>query len=603
MKRLKNISLFKIAIALLLSFLLPNSLIIILLCLYLLISHRYNLLIYLLLIIILAIRFTFPLLIPVGMIRKINNQTNVCLFFYCNEINNHQYDENDLIYYKFKENDEPISINQKKNNIFSSGEITHDYKIVHIYKLSSLLLNKIKDRESKTYLKRFLFQLNDYDELNEYAFYFGFGYLILLKYLIKKKYLKLASLSLLFQYLLFGFNTTLLILFLNIVALNLELKGKESFTFVLLTIIFINPYYLYRKNIILILLYMFLSFYRSNLSYLLWNMIIQSFLFSYIDFIRLFFVKYLKFISVLIYLFSLITLFFDFLDPYYLGFLDNIFKLISKTNFILRGQINLLSIFIIIVVIYLFNINKKSFQFILFTIIYLLNFFKPLCSLNFVDIGQGDAIYFEDHANHINFLLDTGDAYNYYKLKKFLYGKGVKTIDYLIITHNDSDHNGNEDNLKKDFMINEIIKEPKDIKINSFYLQSFYCNEYENDNANSLIYGLKINDYAFLFTGDINKEVEKDFINLYGPIHFDVLKVAHHGSFTSTSTNFLDEINPQYAIISTNGKYNHPHQEVLKRLKEREINILVTNNEGDISFIFYNHKMFIKTNKAFILNP
>ena len=254
MKRLKNISLFKIAIALLLSFLLPNSLIIILLCLYLLISHRYNLLIYLLLIIILAIRFTFPLLIPVGMIRKINNQTNVCLFFYCNEINNHQYDENDLIYYKFKENDEPISINQKKNNIFSSGEITHDYKIVHIYKLSSLLLNKIKDRESKTYLKRFLFQLNDYDELNEYAFYFGFGYLILLKYLIKKKYLKLASLSLLFQYLLFGFNTTLLILFLNIVALNLELKGKESFTFVLLTIIFINPYYLYRKNIILILL-------------------------------------------------------------------------------------------------------------------------------------------------------------------------------------------------------------------------------------------------------------------------------------------------------------------------------------------------------------
>jgi beta-lactamase superfamily II metal-dependent hydrolase len=97
-----------------------------------------------------------------------------------------------------------------------------------------------------------------------------------------------------------------------------------------------------------------------------------------------------------------------------------------------------------------------------------------------------------------------------------------------------------------------------------------------------LIYGKDL----FLFTGDISSKAETQLTNSAELVKADVLKVAHHGSKYSSSEEFLENVRPEYAVISV-GKntYGHPAPEVLQRLKKYDIKILRTDQNGDIKFI------------------
>ena len=119
--------------------------------------------------------------------------------------------------------------------------------------------------------------------------------------------------------------------------------------------------------------------------------------------------------------------------------------------------------------------------------------------------------------------------------------------------------------------------------------------DYGNENDNSSVIYTELNDYKFLFMGDAGIEVEEDLIKKYNLKDIDVLKVGHHGSKTSSSKEYIDEINPKYSIISVgkNNRYKHPNKEVLDNLKNSKI--YRTDQDGSIMFRIKNDKLKVET--------
>jgi len=135
----------------------------------------------------------------------------------------------------------------------------------------------------------------------------------------------------------------------------------------------------------------------------------------------------------------------------------------------------------------------------------------------------------------------------------------------------------------------------KELNINDKKLYFLNHKDYGNENDNSNVIYTELNNYKFLFMGDTGVEVEEDLIEKYNLQDIDVLKVGHHGSKTSSSKNFIDEINPKYSIVSVgkNNRYGHPNKEVLNNLEDSTV--YRTDQDGSIMFKIKNNKLEIKT--------
>ena len=118
---------------------------------------------------------------------------------------------------------------------------------------------------------------------------------------------------------------------------------------------------------------------------------------------------------------------------------------------------------------------------------------------------------------------------------------------------------------------------------------------YNNENDNSNVIYFIVNNYKFLLMGDAGVDKEKDILDEYDLSDIDVLKVGHHGSKTSSSKEFINEINPKYGIISVgkNNRYGHPNKEVLNTLDNSKI--YRTDQDGSIMFKIKNNKLKIDT--------
>ena len=125
----------------------------------------------------------------------------------------------------------------------------------------------------------------------------------------------------------------------------------------------------------------------------------------------------------------------------------------------------------------------------------------------------------------------------------------------------------------------------------------FFINnkDYDNENDNSSVIYTELNNHKFLFMGDAGVEVEEDLIEKYNLNDIDVLKVGHHGSNTSSSKIFINNIKPKYAIISVgkNNRYGHPKSSVLDTLSNSKI--YRTDLDGSIMFKINNNKLKIET--------
>ena len=252
------------------------------------------------------------------------------------------------------------------------------------------------------------------------------------------------------------------------------------------------------------------------------------------------------------------------------------------------------------------------------------NLFNIYPVITMLDVGQGDSILIEFPFNRGNILIDTGGNDSYSIIKNitipYLKKRGIKNIEYLIISHGDYDHMGEAINLVNNFKVDnvifncgeyqdlekELIKvlDKKNIKyntcinsidVNNNKIYFLSTREYDNENDNSNVIYFNYNNYKFLFMGDAGVEVEEDLIEKYNLQDIDVLKVGHHGSKTSSSKEFINEINPKYSIISVgkNNRYGHPNDSVLDNLENSKI--YRTDEDGSIMFKIKNEQLKIET--------
>jgi competence protein ComEC len=257
----------------------------------------------------------------------------------------------------------------------------------------------------------------------------------------------------------------------------------------------------------------------------------------------------------------------------------------------------------------LFSIKKR----VLILLIFLFLEFWHLSShwdnqgyVHFLDVAQGDSTLIIAPYQKEVILIDTGqkDDYRLKNMLTFFHSLGIKKINTLILSHGDQDHLGNAQNLLKKIKIDHIVlnkgddtKEEQEIRKNNaskilkhyvsqnISFQTLSLSIKESENENSIVNHVCIYQTCFLFLGDIDASKEQELISKY-QIPVDIIKIAHHGSNTSTSKELLQAIKAKHAIISVgkNNLYHHPHQKVIKRLQNQGINILKTFELGTISF-------------------
>ena len=144
---------------------------------------------------------------------------------------------------------------------------------------------------------------------------------------------------------------------------------------------------------------------------------------------------------------------------------------------------------------------------------------------------------------------------------------------------------------KKKIKYYSCIKELNIDKNKLYFLQT---KVYDNENDNSNVIYTELDGYKFMFMGDASSTTENEIMNKYNLPDIDVLKVGHHGSRTSSSKNFINEIKPKYSVISVgkNNRYGHPNKEVLENLKYSKI--YRTDEDGSIMFKIKNNKLKIE---------
>lgn len=254
---------------------------------------------------------------------------------------------------------------------------------------------------------------------------------------------------------------------------------------------------------------------------------------------------------------------------------------------------------------------------------------SSLLKVYFIDVGQGSSILVQSESK--NTLIDTGDEKYYDKLDSFLSNNQINSIDQIVLTHNDPDHIGNVDRLIKTRKVGTVIQSKygykknastKDVKelnaaVSKYHTKTvkvkkgnkidFGCGmkgevlspwkNYKKVNQTSLVIKMVYGKYSYLFTGDIYSSNEKELIKKYN-VKSTVLQIPHHGSYTSSSEQFLKKVGAKYAVISCgkNNPYHHPRLEAMKRVKKyiSNKNLYRTDQDGTILFINDGKKLIVK---------
>lgn len=253
-----------------------------------------------------------------------------------------------------------------------------------------------------------------------------------------------------------------------------------------------------------------------------------------------------------------------------------------------------------------------------------------------INVGQGDCLLIKFPDDRV-LLVDTGenDAYKgvHAYIKEFFKRENLDRIDYFVLTHQDSDHIGGAGEILRDFKVEKVFRP----KVYSKYEQemglntlpynicttesynnfarmlltkniNFLFNEsgisivgdnytiqflaptqdtYSASNDYSAVIMIKVFDKKFLLTGDATSQIEEGLISRYGDnLSAHVLKIAHHGSNTSSSQAFLQAVNPKFALLSVGENSNLlPSIDVLNRLYQQNVTIFSTKKLGSYALV------------------
>lgn len=400
--------------------------------------------------------------------------------------------------------------------------------------------------------------------------------------------------------------------------LNKKFDRNSIYCIFLLIVLLINPYYFKTTSFIFSFILPYFIGYLNSAKNVFKNKELANSFFIQLLFLpasisvsnsysivsillMLFFKKVFGFIYSISYILLFIPYSFILLNPF-ANLLIKILKLLNNISFKLNYD-NLSIYFIILyyviflICLILFELNelKKGFIGVVILSSYIISisstFSKYIDSyVAFINVSQGDSILIHD--KNVDVLIDTGGSL--YKdigndvLIPFFKRKGIKDLDYVFLSHNDYDHNGAFDTLFSNFIVKNYVigsnfsfKDVGNLKF--INLNKYGDNTLENDDSS--VIKLEFYSKTYLFTGDISKSIEEKLV-LYEDIKADILKVAHHGSSTSSSEEFLRKVNPEIAVISVgeNNRYKHPSSDVINRLNKLDIKILRTDIEGTIIF-------------------
>ena len=231
----------------------------------------------------------------------------------------------------------------------------------------------------------------------------------------------------------------------------------------------------------------------------------------------------------------------------------------------------------------------------------------------FLDVGQADSILITDNGETM--LIDAGNNADGVGVVDYLKEKGITTIDYLIGTHPHEDHIGGLDDVINNFNVGKVImpdvasgtktyrdvisaEESKNLtntfpQVGAVYTLKYAKFEvlspseiYSDTNENSVVVRLTYGKESFLFCGDADFTDEADMEAAGFPLKSDVIKIGHHGSATSSSAEFLQDVKPKFAVISVGAgnSYGHPTQTALNSIADVGAKVLRTDLLGTIIF-------------------
>lgn len=238
--------------------------------------------------------------------------------------------------------------------------------------------------------------------------------------------------------------------------------------------------------------------------------------------------------------------------------------------------------------------------------------------VTFLDVGQGDCTIIQTEGH--NMVMDTGNNNQGEVVVDWLLAHGVTELDYLILTHPDADHIGGADNVLRAVPVDKVIMpdvandtmtydevieliDEQQIPVDYPEVGTQYTlgdavftvlcprqEEVSEADLNGSSVGIRLvhGKNSFVMCGDAETDSEEHMIETFGKaLEADVLKCGHHGSSTATSDSFLQAVNPIWAVIScgADNSYGHPHQEVLAKLADSDVQVYRTDQLGTITAV------------------
>ena len=239
---------------------------------------------------------------------------------------------------------------------------------------------------------------------------------------------------------------------------------------------------------------------------------------------------------------------------------------------------------------------------------------QALCRIYFLDVGQGDCTLIRTRGGDI--LIDAGPESAQDALCLRLKQLGVKEIALAVFTHPDEDHVGGADGVLNQISVKEVwlpvremdnpsaarmeqaiedsgtnrknVKAGEILTLGDVVVATLapFGDASSDPNDNSIVLRISCGEVGMLFMGDASVKVEKKLMETYskGHISAQLYKVGHHGSSTSNTKDFLDIVNPTYAVIcsSIDNSYGHPHGVVVERLQSIGATVLMTATDGEV---------------------
>ena len=208
-----------------------------------------------------------------------------------------------------------------------------------------------------------------------------------------------------------------------------------------------------------------------------------------------------------------------------------------------------------------------------------------ILEVHFIDVGQGDSTLIIQGENSM--LIDAGTNESAEVVENYLKECGIEKLDYIVGTHPHEDHIGGLDEVIEKFDEDKILF-PKVTSTTKTFENFVTAVKNKGKKLTTPVVGEKYELGKATFEIIAPNSEKYDSLNNYSinniDITADVIKIGHHGSSTSTSSKFLEAVNPKYAVISLgkDNSYGHPHKEVLARLKLSEATIYRTDTSGSI---------------------